>query len=237
MHFYTDLYWRIGVCGGAIAFNLRGGCRHTHAIYWLPANWIKTYSCSPASLTCRGFMEIILMRHGKPILSGWGRVTPAEMFDWIRNYDGSIVALDGVPRSCLDLAKSAAQIVSSNAPRALSSLQALSCKASVIDAVFCEAQLPTVSWRYPRLSPFFWTALFRILWFCGYAPNAEPVNAARNRARTAAEKLITLATNGPVLLMGHGIMNRLIAHELVALGWAKSAKHENGYWSSNIYSS
>lgn len=181
-------------------------------------------------------MKIILMRHGLPILASDQRVSPFEMKQWIKQYDQSIVGLEGVPNSSLRLAKSAVSIVSSTAPRALSSLQAMGCSASVIDAVFCEAQMPTMCWRFPRLSPFFWTAIFRILWFCGYAPDAESVQAARVRARTAAERLVSLAEGGIVLLMGHGIMNRLIANELLALGWVGQPNHERRYWSAGIYS-
>ena len=176
------------------------------------------------------------MRHGQPILASDKRVSPFEMKQWIKQYDQSIVRLDGVPNSSLSLAKSAVSIVSSTAPRALSSLQAMGCSASVVDAVFCEAQLPTMCWRFPRLSPFFWTAFFRLLWFCGYATDAETVQAARVRARTAAERLASLAKGGSVLLMGHGIMNQLIANELMALGWVGQLNHKSRYWSAGIYS-
>ncbi len=30
-------------------------------------------------------------------------------------------------------------------------------------------------------------------------------------------------------------MNRMIAKELVVLDWVSSAKHENKYWSTNVY--
>ncbi|MGL5453854.1 MAG: phosphoglycerate mutase [Citrobacter telavivensis] len=42
--------------------------------------------------------------------------------------------------------------------------------------------------------------------------------------------------NGPVLLMGHGVMNRLIAKELVSMGWKEYRRQGNGYWNAVIYS-
>ncbi|MCL7708677.1 histidine phosphatase family protein, partial [Enterobacter kobei] len=71
-----------------------------------------------------------------------------------------------------------------------------------------------------------------MLWLCGLSGNAETLHAAKARAATAAENLATLASNkeGPVLLMGHGIMNRLIARRLLRQGWCEIRKSEEDYW-------
>lgn len=180
-------------------------------------------------------MEIILMRHGKPILAKWGWITAAEMHGWIGHYDRSEVERHGVPIASLKLANLARFVVASTAPRALSSVAALGHAASVVDAAFCEAPLPHASWRFTRLPPFAWAALFRLAWLFGYARGCDSVEVTKIRARTAARKLIALAERGGVLLVGHGIMNRLIARELVALGWTGAAKHQSQYWSSSVY--
>ncbi|MGZ4956317.1 MAG: histidine phosphatase family protein [Methylobacter sp.] len=180
-------------------------------------------------------MKIILMRHGKPVLTPTDRITPAEMERWIEHYNLSEVEADSAPIAGLQWLDSTTCIVSSTAPRALSSAQALSHTASVVDAVFCEAQLPFALWRFPRLSPFVWAAFFRLFWFFGYSRGSESVQATKTRAKTAVRKLIALAEQGPVLLVGHGIMNRLIAKELIALGWAGPSKHRSKYWSAGVY--
>lgn len=180
-------------------------------------------------------MEIILMRHGKPVLTQSGRIAPAEMERWIEHYNLAEVEADGAPIDGLLWLDAATCIVASTAPRALSSVQALGYKASVIDAVFCEAQLPFAVWRFPRLSPIVWAVLFRLFWFFGYSRGSESIQVAKARARVAALKLVDLAGQGPVLLVGHGIMNRLIAKELIALGWVGPAKHRNSYWSTSVY--
>jgi hypothetical protein len=36
--------------------------------------------------------------------------------------------------------------------------------------------------------------------------------------------------------MGHGVMNRLIAKELVSMGWKEYRRQGNGYWNAGIYS-
>ncbi|WP_200870550.1 hypothetical protein [Methylobacter tundripaludum] len=87
-------------------------------------------------------MKIILMRHGKPVLAQTGRITPAEMERWIEHYNLSEVEADSAPIAGLQRLDSTTCIVASTAPRALSSVQALGHTASIVDAVFCEAQLP-----------------------------------------------------------------------------------------------
>ncbi len=113
-------------------------------------------------------------------------------------------------------------IVSSNAPRALTSVQALGLKPAFVDALFREAPLPYGHWKLPRLSPFTWAFILRVLWLCGYSRRVESVGIARMRARTAAQRLSqSLASEGPVLLLGHGFMNRMIARQLEADGWTR----------------
>ena len=180
-------------------------------------------------------MKIILMRHGKPRLTQTGRIAPVEMERWIEHYNFSNVEANGIPTTSLKLANAAACIVTSTTSRALSSVRALGHTASVADAVFCEAQLPFALWRFPRLSPYVWTAFFRLLWFFGYSRGSDSIQITKTRAKAAAQILVSLAGKCPVLLVGHGIMNRLIAKELIALGWNGSTRQQSKYWSASIY--
>ncbi len=180
-------------------------------------------------------MEIILMRHGRPASVDRGHIAPVDMERWIEHYNRSLVETDGVPAASLELAGAAACIVASTASRALSSVEALGHTPAIADAIFCEAQLPFAPWRFPRLSPFVWAAFFRLLWFWGYANGSESLREASTRARAAARKLVALAGEGPVLLMGHGIMNHLIAKELRTAGWSGPTIPKIGYWSAGVY--
>ena len=179
--------------------------------------------------------KIILMRHGKPLLPGTGWIAPAEMGRWIESYNRSEIAAESIPAISLDLASSASCVAASTLPRALLSVQALGQMPSVTDAVFCEATLPFATWRRPRLPPAMWAAFFRLAWFFGYSRGSDSFRATQARSKMAAEKLVDLAKAGSVLLVGHGIMNRLIAKELVAMGWSGPQKHKNHYWSASVY--
>ncbi|EPK7283783.1 histidine phosphatase family protein [Citrobacter farmeri] len=183
-------------------------------------------------------MEIILMRHGKPAFTGSLKVMSLEMAEWISRYDLSDTGSDMPPQSSKTLASSALCIISSPLPRARSSLTALGREPDLIDEVFREADLPVFRIPAFRLSPIFWASVFRIMWFCGISRNVEPLGIAKQRAVQAADILVTSVkeANGPVLLMGHGVMNRLIAKELVSMGWKEYRRLGNGYWSAGIYS-
>lgn len=182
-------------------------------------------------------MEIILMRHGKPVFTGNSRVTSPEMGEWISQYDLSDTSSDLPPVSSKALASDALRILSSPLPRALSSLKSLGREPDLIDEIFREAGLPVFQIPVFRLSPTLWASVFRIMWLCGISCNAERLVAAKQRAVKAADILVTFAkaSNGPVLLMGHGVMNRLIARELMLLGWKEFRRQGNGYWNAGIY--
>ena len=177
------------------------------------------------------------MRHGKPAFKGSSRVTSLEMANWISQYDLSDTGSDTPPPFSKTLAFSALQIVSSPLPRALSSLNALGRQPDLIDEVFKEADLPIFHLPGFRLAPAWWAALLRIMWLCGFSPHVEPLEMAKQRAVQAARILVTFAqaSNGPVLLMGHGVMNRLIARRLIASGWQAHSREGNGYWNVAIY--
>ncbi|AYL08019.1 phosphoglycerate mutase [Enterobacter kobei] len=40
--------------------------------------------------------------------------------------------------------------------------------------------------------------------------------------------------DAPVLLMGHGIINRYIAKELLASGWKEQTRPRTGYWGAGV---
>ncbi len=175
------------------------------------------------------------MRHGQPDLVMAGKVSALSMKRWIEQYDLCEINNQPAPEVCVALAASAKVIVSSTAPRALTSVRALGFQPILVDAVYCEAQLPYGRWTLPCLSPFTWAFILRILWLCGFSGQVESARKAKMRAHTAAQRLQSLADEGPVLLLGHGIMNRMIAKQLEAAGWIRQQRNGNSYWSSTAY--
>ncbi|ELY6247254.1 histidine phosphatase family protein [Cronobacter universalis] len=182
-------------------------------------------------------MEIILMRHGRPDIARSDALGSRDMPGWINRYDEADTGTDLPPEASRELAARAGIVISSDLPRALSSLTALGCEPVQIDALYREAELPVHHVGRLRLSPLAWSGIFRVLWLCGLSGHAETLRTAKQRAAKAAENLATLAgnTESPVLLMGHGMMNRLIARTLIRHGWREIRKPDKGYWGAGVY--
>ena len=180
-------------------------------------------------------MQITLMRHGRPLLTQGPWLAPYDMAQWIARYDAALVHAAEVPAASHALLAGAVTVTASTAPRAISSVQALGRQASGADPVFGEAQLPHALWRFPRLPGSAWAAFFRLLWLAGYARGADSLGVTRLRARTGAHRLAALARNGPVLLVGHGIMNHLIGKELLSAGWVQISSQGSRHWGASVY--
>ncbi len=177
-------------------------------------------------------MEIIIVRHGKPNLSQTEWIRPLQMQAWIASYNQAEVLLESIPADTLAKAKLSKIIVSSTLLRSVQSAQMLNeGKPQLSEAVFCEAELPYNNWHMLKLPVAIWAAIFRLAWFCGYSAHAESLSQAKHRANVAAKRLIALAQeNEIVFFVGHGIFNRLIHKELLALGWLTKEKPAAAYW-------
>lgn len=183
-------------------------------------------------------MQIILVRHGRPDHRNPRWCTPREMKDWVARYNAAKVVVDEAPSGVRQLAASADLVVCSSLSRCEQSRSELiQTHPHTSDSIFAEAHLPYPDWPFPRLPARLWRLLFRAAWFLGFARHTESIRVSDRRAEQAAERLITLAEqHGTVLLMGHGIMNILIARHLRRRGWRGplhlTLKH---YWEPATY--
>lgn len=179
-------------------------------------------------------MAIILMRHGKPDRQPTTRLTALAMAEWCEQYDLSLVC-DMPPERSRTIASQADYIITSTLPRAQSSLEKLSLPPQEISPLFAEVDLPIMAFQQWRLPPTLWLSLLRALWFCGVSGEVESYREARQRAQRAADRLVQLSQSGTVLLVGHGIMNKIIARELRRRGWQAEKHASSRYWSTAIY--
>jgi len=66
--------------------------------------------------------------------------------------------------------------------------------------------------------------------------NGEHIRVAKQRTHRCCQTLQELAEkNETVLVVGHGIMNRLIARELKRRGWVKDTPNSVTYWSFSVF--
>lgn len=181
-------------------------------------------------------MKIILIRHGKPDVDTHQKLTSDEMVQWIAAYDRSEVS-ENPPAALIHfLSPPPGVAIASSLPRAITSIKILGIEPTVIDSDFREAQLPLINLPWLKISPLTYAFWLRILWLAGFTGKVESRSLAQKRAARAAGKLIQLAENNPtVVLMGHGIFNRMLGAMLKKVGFSVTAKTGKGYWHAITY--
>lgn len=173
-------------------------------------------------------------------MPAFGRLKACEMSHWIESYNSAGIDPKLVPPPhATEMAASCMAIACSDLPRSIESAKALKIKAGHVqlsDTIFREMGLPYANWNSLRLSPAIWVALFRMLWFLGFSPRCESYYSARLRAIAGAQRLKELAAeHGSVLFVGHGLLNRFLAKDLLATGWEGSANPGKRYWEFGVY--
>ena len=182
-------------------------------------------------------MRIVLVRHGRPDVHYPQKIKANEMYKLIESYNAAgLNETEAPPGEIIPVVKSCNFVVCSDLRRSLDSARALGLQPDLVDPLFRESGLPYPNLPFFKLSPFVWSIILRILWFWGYSTNSESHRQAKNRAASAAQKLIKLAKrNGSVVLIGHGFLNRFISKELRLQGWQGPRYSGKKFWSLGIY--
>ncbi|NOU22704.1 MAG: hypothetical protein HOO93_13155 [Methyloglobulus sp.] len=167
-------------------------------------------------------MQITIIRHGVPDLSGWEKIPSSRMPEWIKAYNVAGVKHEAhlIPQK-MAIKLQHNFVVCSDLARSINSAQLIGYQSPLlIDAIFREAELPEIQIPFARLTPNAWSMVFRLFWFAGIANKAEAIEPFKQRVSLAAAKLVQLAhEHDSILLIGHGIINRFLAKELIADGW------------------
>lgn len=181
-------------------------------------------------------MRIILIRHGKPDINIKKKIFSNEMALWIEDYDKSEVSEPPPPYLSANNNINNIFFITSPLPRALTSLEMMGINPDMTDPLFREAQLPSLNLSFMKLSPMTYVFIFRILWFFGFSKNIESYYSAKSRSKLAAKKLINLSQKeSSVYLMGHGIINHLIGHQLAREGFKKTQTLGKNHWKLTVY--
>ena len=162
-----------------------------------------------------------------------GFLNSHQLSNWVYDYNAAKVD-DSYPplkASIIEMQNSEVQI-SSDLARAIDSCEVLGVQNHQIDSMFTEAGLPVPKRSFLPLPLNIWLICLRLMWLLGYSSNAESFKDANIRSVNAAKTLEDLANeHGSIALVGHGIMNRLIAKQLLATGWQKiNAVQATQYW-------
>jgi broad specificity phosphatase PhoE len=183
-------------------------------------------------------MTIFLIRHGRPTSVKRRSISGRELGRWASDYNER--GLDRVfppPESVSRLVATAGCVVASDLKRSIESATWLAPSADIqVDGTIREAALPDTLWTSVRLPPAFWVVLGRVAWWLNMARSVEDLNATRQRATRAADRLCVLAQrHESVAAVGHGMFNRFIAGQLRARGWHGPSMLSSAYWSCSTF--
>ena len=172
--------------------------------------------------------QIVLLRHAR-VKIGIPTIYSSQMKEFIEVYNQAPVEFDDVNDALKSIINSADIVLSSELSRTKETLKYLGKEAQHSDTIFNEAELPYANGKIVKLPATVWAVLFRIMWIFGYSKQSESYKEAKARAKLSADKLIVYAkADKSVLLVGHGVTNKLISKELMYGGVTLVKKTGNG---------
>ena len=180
-------------------------------------------------------MEIILLRHGEPELELKGSVSARKFKMLVKEYIQT--GIKDSPPDKLKNTFSSHYVVCSELRRSRQSAEKLGFKKIHISSdLFDETEIPHYDNSYFKLPVGIWLIYYRLIWLLGFNNNGESYSLAKKRAIKAVEKLIALAEeNENLIIIGHGLMNRLIAKQLITEGWRGAVSPGKKYWEYGKY--
>jgi len=177
-------------------------------------------------------MKIILLRHGPPDFKAHWLKPNIGVKRALALYAASHV-IEGPPAKLQVMSSVVNICITSTLVGTVDSAQRLGFKNALALALFNESELPCPNTLLVPLPWKVYLLIFRLLWLVGMRLNCPGISSDRKRAREGSEYLSHLAKrNGTVLLIGHGVMNRLLCKALQRSGWQVDEKTGSGYWSS-----
>lgn len=181
---------------------------------------------------------IVLVRHGRIVWDFWTPIPGYGLGEWRSGEDAAPLDTSYCPGPELErLVRGAGCVLASALRRSVESAHLLAPAAEpLIDARFREAELPSTIRSAVRLPAKAWAGVARARWFCGWSDGVESFPDARARAASVATFLTEHAeTRGAAVLVGHGLMNILIAGRLRDVGWRGPSLPSQRHWGFGIY--
>ena len=180
--------------------------------------------------------RIVLVRHGQSSHGRFGgAIDRAGVEAWRAAYDAAgIHDASHPPPELLQLAVDATHIIASDLRRAVVSAERLAPRRSVqVSGLLREMPLAIPRWP-TRLPMAAWEALIHLNWSYQMLRRIDAPPADAARAAAASQWLAEVAHDGSIaLVVTHGVFRRLVAKELINLGWISTGRR-GGYnhWSA-----
>ncbi len=181
--------------------------------------------------------KIILLRHGEVNIKEYKNIWANEFEKWTIEYNNSDIKSNFSSKDEIkNIINQTNVLVCSKLKRSIQSVEIFDKTPFEINELFNEAEIPFSNWNLLKLQPKIWLVFFRVLWFFGYSQNCESFKDTKQRVKKATKRLIDLSKqNKSVILIGHGILNKLIAKELISQRWNQTKKSQNKNWDYGIF--
>jgi len=182
-------------------------------------------------------MKITLIRHAEVDISKNALAYAFELKEWLNIYNNAEIKEHFVSKDKISkIFDHSHQIICSELKRSSDSVLLYDKTIDIKDSLFNEADLPYANWGFVKLPLIAWAFLFRFMWLFGYEQNGESLEKAKLRAKEATDLLVKLSEeNISVTLLGHGLINRLIAKELLSRGWMAQNKMGSKNWDYGVF--
>lgn len=183
-------------------------------------------------------IRIVLARHGRPLVNTRTPIPGHALTAWLEAERDAPLDPTSRPSAELERIASDAQLmIVSPLRRSRDSAQLLRpAAAPTVEADIREAPLPSAFRSSLRLPPAVWAVVARSAWLGGWCAGVESLAAVRRRAAQMAQRLHALATeHSDLLVMGHGLMNVLIAAALRECGWRGPRLPSRAHWQFGRY--
>ena len=180
-------------------------------------------------------MEIVLLRHGRTMVELSGYLSAKQLKQLVIDYAQS--SISDAPTEKLKTRFNDHCVICSDLHRSIDSAKKLNLNnIHISGALYREIDIPHFNTFFLKLPATLWLILLRIMWLFGFSENGESFSQAKNRSKLAVEELIMLAQkNKMVIVVGHGLMNRLIGKELEKKGWLSLERVGKRYWEYRSY--
>jgi len=189
------------------------------------------------SVSKNNIHQIILIRHGKPMLNKEGWISYEEARKYKYQYD--TVHVEPIQEGGFDLKPNdISKVFCSTLVRSHHTAELLFSDQFEIesDSAFIEFQNRIVKIKLIKLPVSWWQSISRFFWLIGLnSRDIETRKMAKERARSNATFLETEASrSGNAVLVGHGLLNRSIKKTLEKQGWELSLDTGRDYLSVRI---
>lgn len=148
-----------------------------------------------------------------PRVSGNEIISGRDFALWVRRYNASGI------RMCEDTRRKVPVVYTSDLARSIETGQLIGHKV-IQNSLFREAGIPLIQFPAIQLKAQKWLLLSRAFWLLGLNIKCESLKAVKQRVGIIVERIeAILIEKRCVVIVGHGVINRLIKRALLRRGW------------------